>query len=109
MKEGQKEIFYIINESRASVFASPFIKSLRKKGYEVLYLLDLIDEYMVKQIKDYEEKNSRMSLKKVMSLMKLRMKKKYDDEKEIFEPLCSLMKDILREKVEKAVIGSRID
>ncbi len=79
MKEGQKEIFYITGESRASVAASPFIESLRKKGYEVLYLVDPIDEYIVKQIKDYEEKNSRMSLKKVMSLMKLRMKKKYDD------------------------------
>ena len=56
MKEGQKEIFYITGESRASVAASPFIESLRKKGYEVLYLVDPIDEYMVQQMKDYEEK-----------------------------------------------------
>jgi len=46
MKEGQKEIFYITGESRASVAASPFIESLRKRGYEVLYLVDPIDEYM---------------------------------------------------------------
>ena len=58
MKEGQKEIFYITGESRASVAASPFIESLRKKGYEVLYLVDPIDEYMVQQMKDYEEKRS---------------------------------------------------
>ena len=55
MKEGQKEIFYITGESRASVAASPFIESLRKRGYEVLYLVDPIDEYMVQQMKDYED------------------------------------------------------
>jgi molecular chaperone HtpG len=56
MKEGQKDIFYITGESRASVAQSPFIESLKKKGYEVLYLVDPIDEYMVQQMKDYDDK-----------------------------------------------------
>merc|ERR1712086_223998 len=55
MKEGQKDIYYITGESRAAVAASPFIETLRKKGYEVLYLVDPIDEYMVQQMKDYED------------------------------------------------------
>merc|ERR1711967_198486 len=55
MKEGQKDIFYITGESRASVAQSPFIESLKKKGFEVLYLVDPIDEYMVQQMKDYED------------------------------------------------------
>ena len=104
-----KKIFYITNESRASVTASPFIESLIKKGYEALYLVDPIEEYMVKQIKDYEEKNSRVLLKKVSSLMRLRMKKETWWRKgQILAPL-QFNEDIFGDKVEKDVIGSRID
>jgi len=110
MKEGQKEIFYITGESRASVAASQFIESLRKKGYEVLYLVDPIDEYMVQQMKDYEEKKLKSVTKEGLELDETEdEKKKHEEEKAKFEPLCKLMKDILGDKVEKVVIGSRID
>merc|ERR1711881_67821 len=110
MKEGQKDIYYITGESRASVAQSPFIESLKKKGLEVLYLVDPIDEYMVQQMKDYDDKKLKSVTKEGLDIDETEdEKKKSEEEKAKFEPLCKLMKDILGDKVEKVVIGKRIE
>jgi len=110
MKEGQKDIFYITGESRASVSASPFVETLKKKGYEVLYLVDPIDEYMVQQMKDYDDKKLKSVTKEGLEMDETDDEKKTrEEEKAKFEPLCKLMKDVLGDKVEKVVLGTRID
>ena len=110
MKEGQKDIFYITGESRAQVAHSPFLEALRKRGYEVLYLVDPIDEYMVQQLKDYDGKKLKSCSKEGLDLEETEEEKKQkEEEKARFEPLCKLMKDVLGDKVEKVVVSNRID
>merc|ERR1712159_391389 len=110
MKEGQKDIYYITGESRAQVSTSPFVETLKNKGYEILYLCDPIDEYMVQQMKDYDEKKLKSVTKEGLELDETDdEKKRREEEKAKFEPLCKLMKDILGDKVEKVVLGQRVD
>merc|ERR1712159_822160 len=56
MKEGQSDIYYMTDVAAAQVTSSPFIETLRKKGFEVLYMVDPIDEYCVQQLKEYDGK-----------------------------------------------------
>jgi len=109
MKEGQKDIFYMTGESKKAVESSPFVEKLRKKGLEVLYMVEPVDEYCVGQLKDYEGH-------KMVCITKEGLKLESCDEeiarkeelKTKFEPLCSFMKDILGDKVEKVTISDRL-
>ena len=109
MKEGQKSIYYITGESKAAVSSSPFLEGLRQRGYEVLYLVDPIDEYMVQQMKEYDGKKLVSCTKEGLDLDDTDEEKKTkEEEKARFEPLCKLMKDVLGDKVEKVVVSHRI-
>jgi len=110
MKEGQQSIYYITGESRTAVAASPFLEGLRTRGYEVLYLVDPIDEYMVQQMKEYDGKKLVSCTKEGLELDDTEEEKKLmEEEKARFEPLCKLIKDVLGDKVEKVVVSHRID
>ena len=56
MKEGQNDISHITGESIEVVSSSSFRENLRKKGYEVLYMADPVDEFAVQQLKEFDGK-----------------------------------------------------
>merc|ERR1712023_445240 len=108
MKEGQNDIFYITGGSVAQVSSSPFIETLRKKGYEVLYMVDPVDEYAVQQLKEFDGKKLKSVTKEGLELDDEDEKKKMEELKAEFEPLCKLMKEVLGDKVEKVMVSSRV-
>jgi len=108
MKEGQNDIFYITGASIAEVSSSPFIETLRKKGFEVLYLVDPIDEYSVQQLKEFDSKKLKSVTKEGLELNDEEEKKTFEELKAEYESLCKLMKEVLGDKVEKVVVGQRV-
>jgi len=109
MGDEQQGIYYVTGESRKSVENSPFLEVLKKKGLEVLYMVDPVDEYAVQQMKEYEGKKLISATKEGLELGG------DDDEKKTFEEdkaasagLCKLMKEVLDDKVDKVVVSPRL-
>merc|ERR1712053_70572 len=108
MKEGQNDIYYITGESITAVSSSPFLENLRKKGLEVLYMTDPIDEYAVQQLKEFDGKKLKSTTKEGLDLEDEDEKKKVEELKAEFEPLTKLMKEVLGDKTEKVMVSSRM-
>jgi len=109
MKEGQKDIFYITGESRKNVEESPFLERLKRKGLEVLYMIDPIDEYAMQQLKEFDGKKLVCITKEGLTLDETEdEKKKAESDKAAAENLCKVIKEILGDKVEKVIVSSRI-
>ncbi|CAN0891758.1 Heat shock protein 83 [Linum grandiflorum] len=110
MKDTQKDIYYITGESKKAVENSPFLEQLKKKGYEVLYMVDAIDEYATGQLKEYDGKKLVSATKEGLKLEDEteEEKQKKEEKKQSFEELCKTIKDILGDKVEKVIVSDRI-
>merc|ERR1711865_394799 len=109
MDDSQPGIYYITGESLQAVKTSPFLEKLKKKGYEVLFMTDPIDEYGVQQLKEFEGKKLLSATKEGLDLADSEEEKKaFEEAKAKTEPLCKLMKEVLGDKVEKVVTSNRL-
>ncbi|KAG1656765.1 Heat shock protein HSP 90-alpha [Nymphon striatum] len=109
MKENQKSIYYITGESKELVSNSAFVERVKKRGFEVIYMTEPIDEYCVQQLKEHDGKTLVSVTKEGLELPETdEQKKKYEEEKTKFENLCKVMKDILDKRAEKVVVSNRL-
>jgi molecular chaperone HtpG len=109
MSDDQKGIYYVTGESKKAVENSPFLEKLKKKGIEVLYMVDPVDEYAVQQMKEYEGKKLISATKEGLELTTDdEEKKKFEEDKAAAEGLCKLIKEVLDDKVDKVVVSPRL-
>ncbi|XP_059501055.1 heat shock protein HSP 90-beta [Stegostoma tigrinum] len=109
MKENQKSIYYITGESKDQVANSAFVERVRKRGFEVVYMTEPIDEYCVQQLKEFDGKQLVSVTKEGLELPEdEEEKKKREEDRAKFDNLCKLMKEILDKKVEKVTVSNRL-
>ncbi len=109
MKENQKDIYYITGESKDAVAQSSFVEQVKKRGFEVVYMTEPIDEYCVQQLKEFDGKKLVSVTKEGLELPEdEEEKKKRESDNEKYDNLCKVMKEILDKKVEKVTVSNRL-
>ncbi|XP_013109680.2 heat shock protein 83 [Stomoxys calcitrans] len=109
MKDNQKHIYFITGESKEQVANSAFVERVKARGFEVVYMTEPIDEYVIQHLKEYKGKQLVSVTKEGLELPEdEEEKKKREEDKTKFENLCKLMKSILDSKVDKVVVSNRL-
>merc|ERR1739838_979385 len=110
MKEKQEHIYYVAGSSMKEVKASPFVERLLKKGYEVLYLTEAIDEYAINAVPEFEGKKFQNVAKEGLTLDDSGGAKEYQKHlEERFKPLTKwLGEEVLKDEILKAEVGERL-
>ena len=112
MKEGQNEIFYLPGESRAQVENSPHLEAIKEKGYEVLYLVDTVDELLTQSLHEYDGKKLKSVGKGTVNLGSEDEKKQAEEalkeKEEQLKPLLDLLQKKLDANVKQVRLTNRL-
>ncbi|KAG9490516.1 hypothetical protein GDO78_006058 [Eleutherodactylus coqui] len=110
MKEKQDKIYFMAGASRKEVDSSPFVERLLKKGHEVIFLTEPVDEYCIQALPEFDGKRFQNVAKEGLKFDESEKAKEAHEalEKE-YEPLLTWMKDkALKDQIEKAVVSQRL-
>ena len=111
MKEGQKHIYYIAGENKKELETSPFLEKLKKRGYEVIFMTDPIDEYAVQHMDEFEDNKLMNASKEDLKFgdkEEKKEKKRREKAKESLKDLIEWYKKLLGDKIEKIIISNRL-
>ena len=112
MPESQKEIYYITGESVSAVKNSPLLEAFKDKGYEVLYMVDKVDEFMMQGLMDYKEKKFKAVNKGDVDLKsedeKKEAEKKNEENKKHFGTLLEDMQKHLESDLKEVRLSNRL-
>mmetsp|Transcript_35524 Transcript_35524/g.55842 ORF Transcript_35524/g.55842 Transcript_35524/m.55842 type:complete len:794 (+) Transcript_35524:93-2474(+) len=112
MKEWQDEIYFMSGETYEDVDESPFVEKLKKKGLEVIYLTDAVDEYWVNHVPEFDGKKLQSISKEGLVFGdedEDAVKRREEHYKKQFAPLTKFLKDLYKRKVSKVSISNRIE
>ncbi|MBP8815088.1 MAG: molecular chaperone HtpG, partial [Desulfobulbus sp.] len=116
MREGQDAIYYINGPSRAAVEYGPYVETFRKRGVEIFYTLDAIDDFVLNHLGEFEGKKLVSADRADLALPDTPEAKTEGDDKPTGEPLaadlvsalCTWMKEVLGERIQEVKVSSRL-
>ncbi|XP_052750532.1 endoplasmin [Galleria mellonella] len=109
MRPGQTHIYYIAGASRAEVERSPFAERLVRRGYEVLYLTEAVDEYCLSSLPEYDGKKFQNIAKEIFDLEESeQQKERLEGYKKQFEPLTRWLAERLSAYITRATVSRRL-
>lgn len=108
MKEDQKDIYYVSGKDVALIDKLPIVQTLKKKEFEVLYLTDEVDEFVMNTLMNYREKTFKNATQGDLDLNTEEEKKELEKTKEDNKDLLEFMKESLKDKVSEVKLSNRL-
>jgi molecular chaperone HtpG len=109
MKEDQQAIYYVFGESRKALEGSPHLETLRKRGYEVLFLTDPVDEWAAQGLREFNGKPLVSALQADLKLQETAEEKREKEQRaESIKSLTERIKEVLKDAVREVRVSDRL-
>jgi len=110
MKDGQKDVYYMVGPSRKSIEEGPYLEAFKARGLEVIYLFETIDDYMLGNLSEYEEKKLVPASRADLDLGDSAPTDEASEPltEDASKDLCAFLKEHLGERVEEVAVGNRL-